>query len=231
MFMHTKNGTVHLKDDTMYYIRFGSGSKTLIMLPGLGDGLTTVKGTALPMALMYRAYAKEYTVYMFSRRNHLPDGYSTKEMAHDLKEAMDALNIEKADFIGISISPNPSANGLSSPNQAITPPSWTAMCVACIPRRIIKETDGSFPSWVSLPSRSRTIVSSFRPTPAEPIAHQIVFLRSPLPLLSSAVQKTRHLAEMPPVHSLPLSPMQRLRCTRNGDTGCMKKQRILTRSC
>ena len=85
MFMHTKNGTVHLKDDTMYYIRFGSGSKTLIM------------------ALMYRAYAKEYTVYMFSRRNHLPDGYSTKEMAHDLKEAMDALNIEKADFIGISM--------------------------------------------------------------------------------------------------------------------------------
>lgn len=55
------------------------------------------------MALMYRAYAKEYTVYMFSRRNHLPDGYSTKEMAHDLKEAMDALNIEKADFIGISM--------------------------------------------------------------------------------------------------------------------------------
>ena len=103
MFMHAKNGAVCLKDDTMYYIRFGCGSKTLIMLPGLGDGLTTVKGTALPMALMYHAYAKEYTVYMFSRRNHLPEGYSTQEMARDLLEAMDALNIEKADLIGISM--------------------------------------------------------------------------------------------------------------------------------
>lgn len=38
MFMHARNGTVHLQDDTMHYICFGSGNKTLIMLPGLGDG-------------------------------------------------------------------------------------------------------------------------------------------------------------------------------------------------
>lgn len=103
MFMHARNGTIRLKDDTMHYIRFGSGSKPLIMLPGLGDGLTTVKGTALPMALMYRAYAGEYTVYMFSRRNRLPEGYGTQEMARDLKEAMDALRIKKAALIGISM--------------------------------------------------------------------------------------------------------------------------------
>ena len=103
MFMHAHNGIVHLKNDTMHYIRFGSGSKTLIMLPGLGDGLTTVKGTALPMALMYRAYAHAYTVYMFSRRNHLPEGCDTRDMAHDLLEAMDILGIEKADLIGVSM--------------------------------------------------------------------------------------------------------------------------------
>lgn len=73
MSMHIKNDTLRLKNDTMHFIRFGSGSKTLVMLPGLGDGLTTVKGTALPMTLMYRAYARDYTVYMFSRRNHLPE--------------------------------------------------------------------------------------------------------------------------------------------------------------
>ena len=33
------------------YIRFGTGKKTLIMMPGLGGGLRTVKGTELPMAL------------------------------------------------------------------------------------------------------------------------------------------------------------------------------------
>ena len=36
------------------YVRFGSGERVLIMLPGLGDGRRTVKGTALPMAQTYR---------------------------------------------------------------------------------------------------------------------------------------------------------------------------------
>lgn len=101
--MHAKNGTVQLTNDTMHYIRFGSGKKNLIMLPGLGDGLTTVKGTALPMAVMYRAFAKDYTVYMFSRRNHLPKGFSTRDMARDLKEAIDVLRIEHADLVGVSM--------------------------------------------------------------------------------------------------------------------------------
>lgn len=103
MFASARNGVLHFKDDTMYYVRFGRGSKTLIMLPGLGDGLTTVKGTALAMAYMYRAYVRDYTVYMFSRRNHLPKGCSTRDMACDLLEAMDMLHIEKADFIGVSM--------------------------------------------------------------------------------------------------------------------------------
>ena len=103
MLIHAKNGVLQLRGDTMHYIRFGAGDKTLIMLPGLGDGLTTVKGTALPMAMMYRAYTREYTVYMFSRRNHLPEGASTRDMAQDLKEALDALHITQADIVGVSM--------------------------------------------------------------------------------------------------------------------------------
>ena len=101
--MSIRNGTLQLGDDTMHYIRFGRGKKKLIMLPGLGDGLTTVKGTALPMALMYRIFARNYTVYMFSRRNHLPQGHTTRDMAGDLKAAMDVLGIEKADLVGVSM--------------------------------------------------------------------------------------------------------------------------------
>lgn len=98
-----KNGTLHIADDTMHYIRFGCGTKILIMLPGLGDGLTTVKGTALPMALMYRAFSREYTVYMFSRRNNLPAHYTTRDMADDVKKAMTTLGIPKASLIGVSM--------------------------------------------------------------------------------------------------------------------------------
>ena len=77
MILNAKNGIVPIAGTQMPYIRFGSGSKTLIMLPGLGDGLKSVRGTALPMAIMYRMCAREYTVYMFSRRDELPENADT----------------------------------------------------------------------------------------------------------------------------------------------------------
>jgi len=102
MLSNTKNGTITIGDTDMDYISFGKGSDILIMLPGLGDGLSTVKGTALPFALAYRAYAVKYKVYVFSRKNRLKEGYSTRDMAKDQAEAMKMLGISKADILGIS---------------------------------------------------------------------------------------------------------------------------------
>ena len=85
------------------YIRFGTGKKNLIMLPGLGDGLRTTRGTALPMALYYHSLAKDYTVYLFSRKTDLPEDCTTRDMARDLKEAMGELGIRKASLVGVSM--------------------------------------------------------------------------------------------------------------------------------
>lgn len=101
--LHAKNGTIRFPDTDMDYIRFGTGERVLILLPGLGDGLRSMKGTALPMALMYRKFARSHTVYAFSRKNALPEGYTTRDMARDQKIAMDALDIEKADILGVSM--------------------------------------------------------------------------------------------------------------------------------
>ncbi len=102
MFYHAHNGSVCVGNSEMDYISFGNGNKNLIMLPGLGDGLSTVRGMALVFSIMYRIYAKEFTVYVFSRKNHLQEGYSTREMAKDHAEAMTILGISKADVLGIS---------------------------------------------------------------------------------------------------------------------------------
>lgn len=102
MFYNAKNGVLEMDGTTMNYISFGSGKRNLIMIPGLGDGLKTVKGMAIPFALMYREYAKDFTVYVFSRKNELKPGCTIKEIAHDVKKGMDILGIGKADIVGVS---------------------------------------------------------------------------------------------------------------------------------
>ena len=103
MLWNAKNGVVTLPDSDMEYIRFGTGKKILIMLPGLGDALRSVKGLSLPTAALYRMYAGDYTVYMFSRKLLLSKGCTTRDMARDLMQAMQILNIPKADLLGVSM--------------------------------------------------------------------------------------------------------------------------------
>lgn len=103
MLYNSKNSSVNVDGSTMEYIRFGSGERKLIFLPGLGDGLRSVKGTAAFMALLYRKYSANHTVYMFSRKRQIAPGSSTRDMAADMKKAMDILGIDSADIIGVSM--------------------------------------------------------------------------------------------------------------------------------
>ena len=145
MLWNAKNGELNLGDSRMAYIRFGRGPRTLIMLPGLGDGLKTVKGTALPMAAMYRSFAKDFTVYMFSRKSPLPEGYTTREMARDQARAMELLGIEKADVFGVSM------GGMIAQWLAIDHPERVERLVLAVtsaePNPILTESIGE---WVAL---------------------------------------------------------------------------------
>jgi pimeloyl-ACP methyl ester carboxylesterase len=55
------------------------------------------------MALYYRSLTKDYTVYMFSRKANLPEGHTTRDMARDLKAAMEELGITRACLVGVSM--------------------------------------------------------------------------------------------------------------------------------
>lgn len=102
MLWNAKSGSVQLSGAGMDYVRFGSGDKNLIILPGLSDGLASVKGKALLLAPPYRLFFERYTVWMFSRRDPLEQGFSIWDMAKDQADALRAQGIEKTAVMGVS---------------------------------------------------------------------------------------------------------------------------------
>ena len=102
MLWNAKNGRAAVNGGTMPYVSFGRGKRFLVLLPGLSDGLTSVAGKALLLAPPYRAFFREFTVLMFSRRDPLPPGTSIRDMARDQAASMDALGIRSASVLGVS---------------------------------------------------------------------------------------------------------------------------------
>ncbi len=102
MFLNAKNGNIRFNGHDCDYISFGSGDEVLIMLPGVGDGFKTAKGVAVPFSVMYRCFAKDFRVFVFSRRNRMLKGFTTKDMADDLDVIMKKLGIGSAHVFGVS---------------------------------------------------------------------------------------------------------------------------------
>ena len=102
MFYNAKNEKIDIDNTTVNYISFGKGKRNLIIIPGLGDGFKTVKGLAVPFAFMYKLFAKDFRVYVFSRRNNIKEGFSIEDMANDIIKHMERLKIDKADVVGVS---------------------------------------------------------------------------------------------------------------------------------
>ena len=98
----SKNATLYINGKTMDYVTFGKGNQPLVIIPGLGDGLQTVKGMAMPFSITYRKLAERYKIYVFSRINELRQGYTTRDMAADVAEAMETLNLDATYVMGIS---------------------------------------------------------------------------------------------------------------------------------
>lgn len=82
------------------YISFGIGERPLVIIPGLS--LRSISGMAVPLAYMYRVFAKDFKVFIFDRRDDVPEGFTVSDIADDTAESMRALSIESADIIGIS---------------------------------------------------------------------------------------------------------------------------------
>lgn len=127
------------------YVAFGKGEKPFIIIPGLGDGLKTVKGTKGMLARMYKIFGRDHRVYIFSRKNHIKEGYSTRDMARDQKIAMENLGIENAHIMGVS------QGGMIAQYMAIDYPSMVDKLVIAVSVSRQNETSRQvIKNWISL---------------------------------------------------------------------------------
>lgn len=95
-----KGMTLKVDGAGMDCARFGSGDKTLVLIPGLS--LRDVKGAELPLAYLYRCFAQRYTVYVLDKKSVIPDGYTIRDLADDAARAMEQLGLAGADVFGVS---------------------------------------------------------------------------------------------------------------------------------
>lgn len=97
---NAENKKVDIDGSELWYDVFGTGTKPLVMIPGLN--LTDVKGTANKMSYFYRRFAKDFRVYIFDKRSTNFEGCTIRTMAEDVAQAMKKLGIGKACVLGVS---------------------------------------------------------------------------------------------------------------------------------
>lgn len=98
--MSTDIETVKTEDFSMDFFRFGSGERTLVILPGLS--VQSVMGAAEAITAAYEPLKKLFTVYVFDRRKELPPVYTVRDMARDTALAFSALGLSKVCLFGAS---------------------------------------------------------------------------------------------------------------------------------
>ncbi|HAQ62906.1 MAG TPA: alpha/beta hydrolase, partial [Ruminococcaceae bacterium] len=83
--MSCETGRASNEKFEMQYIKFGQGKKTLVILPGLS--VQSVIPAAAAIEKQYEIFKNDFTVYLFDRRQNLPEVYSVYDMADDTAEA------------------------------------------------------------------------------------------------------------------------------------------------
>lgn len=92
--------TVRVGDFSMDWIRFGRGEHPLVILPGLS--IERVCAYADAVARAYAPLSEDFTIYLFDRRNELPDDYPVRDMARDTAVALQALGLSSVCLFGAS---------------------------------------------------------------------------------------------------------------------------------
>ena len=135
--------TVRTDSFSMDFFKFGSGAKTLVILPGLS--VQSVMLSADAIAKAYGVLANDCTVYVFDRRKEPPHAYSVDDMAADTAEAITAAGIKRAYIFGAS-----QGAMIAMKIAARYPELAEKLVLASAAERITDEGSGILDNWVDL---------------------------------------------------------------------------------
>ncbi len=95
-----KKETVRTDDYSMNYFSFGSGKRTLVIVPGLT--VKSIMNAATEVEAAFTLMHADFTVYVFDRRNELPPKYSVYDMASDTARVIEQLGLKDIFLYGAS---------------------------------------------------------------------------------------------------------------------------------
>ena len=124
MSLNAREFYVEIERGKVPCISFGSGKKTLVMIPGLR--LSGMEGASKVVAWYYRIFAKEYTVYIFDRTDNIPQDCTIHSLAEDIFFAMKKLNLSDAYVFGAS------QGGMIAQDLAINHPEYVKKLVLAV---------------------------------------------------------------------------------------------------
>ena len=84
----------------MEYFKFGSGNKTMILLPGVS--IKSVMESEMIVSNAYSNFSKDFTVYVFDRKKNMKSGYSIFDMADDTIRVIEKLGLKDIYLAGAS---------------------------------------------------------------------------------------------------------------------------------
>ena len=133
----------------MDYITFGKGEKTLVLIQGLNTN-DDISGAKLGLMYMYRQFLKEYTVYVFSRPNKVYEGITIDELASDLANKMESMDLKGAYILAVS------QGGMIAQSLAIHYPHLVKKMVLAVTLSKNNEmVENAISHWISLCEQNR----------------------------------------------------------------------------
>lgn len=141
--------TLIANDFKMQYIKFGSGDKTLVIIPGLS--IKSVILAAPAIEKQYEIFSRDFTVYLFEPRENLPKEYSVNDMAEDNAMAIKKLGLTNICLFGVSYGAMVAMIIAASHSELVS-----KLVIGSTAYKIDEKSKNVLSEWVSLAKQGKT---------------------------------------------------------------------------